>query len=397
MAAFAGLRGTGTWGTGERPKSFREMILFFNPNGQAPLTALLAKAQKETVDDPEFNWWSETLDILRLKIDNGAGYDSTDQTMTVIDKGLQCVPGDVFLCEKDEASTYDEELMIVSSVTSDTVVVFKRGISGTTPAALVDTEYLTKVSSAFEEGSGSADISQRNPSKEKNYTQIFKTSMGITGTAGSTHTRTGDSWTNDKKRKMFDHSRDLEMAFLFGRPYEDTNGDHAKRYTGGLRHFISSNVTIFGTTPTEDTLLDAIYPVFDFQGNGSGDERIMFCGNGFLNSLNRLARTSSSTRCNFDGYVKNAYGMNLQRWITPQGTFGVRTHPLLNRHGRFTYSAFIIDPSVLVWRPLKGRDTKFMDNIQDNDADERKAQWLTEVGLEIQFEATCAYLGNFVV
>ncbi len=397
MSAFAGLRGTGKWGTGERPKHFRDMILFFNANGQAPLTALMAKAQTETVDDPEFNWWYELLDVLRLRVNNGAGYDSTDNTMTVDSTGLQAVAGDVFLCEKAEATTYDEELMIVSSVTSDTVVVFKRGIANTTPAALVDNDWLTKVGSAFEEGSGSADISQRNPTKVLNYTQIFKTSLGITGTAKSTYARTGDAWTNDKKRKMFDHSRDLEMAFLFGRPYEDTSSSHPKRYTGGLRHFISTNVTIFGTTPTEDTLLDAIYPVFDFEGNGSGDERIMFCGNGFLNSLNKLARTSSSTRVNFDGYIKNAYGMRLQRWITPQGTFGVRTHPLLNRHGRFTYSAFIIDPSVLVWRPLAGRDTKFKDNIQDNDADNRKAQWLTEVGLEVQYEGTCGYLGNFLV
>jgi hypothetical protein len=42
--AIAGLRGTGDWGTDERPKNFREMILWRNPNGQAPLTAIMAKA-----------------------------------------------------------------------------------------------------------------------------------------------------------------------------------------------------------------------------------------------------------------------------------------------------------------------------------------------------------------
>ena len=38
--AVAGLRGTGDWATDERPKNFREMILWRNPNGMAPLTAL---------------------------------------------------------------------------------------------------------------------------------------------------------------------------------------------------------------------------------------------------------------------------------------------------------------------------------------------------------------------
>ncbi len=56
MAAVAGLRGTGDWGTDERPKNFREMILWRNPNGTAPIFALMARVQKESVNDPEFSW-----------------------------------------------------------------------------------------------------------------------------------------------------------------------------------------------------------------------------------------------------------------------------------------------------------------------------------------------------
>ena len=37
MFGIAGLRGTGDWGLDERPKSFREGILRFNPNGTAPI------------------------------------------------------------------------------------------------------------------------------------------------------------------------------------------------------------------------------------------------------------------------------------------------------------------------------------------------------------------------
>ena len=45
--AILGLRGTGDWGTDERPKNFRESILWMEPNGNAPLTALLSKARSE--------------------------------------------------------------------------------------------------------------------------------------------------------------------------------------------------------------------------------------------------------------------------------------------------------------------------------------------------------------
>ena len=64
--AVAGLRGTGDWATDERPKNFREMILWRNPNGMAPLTALLSKMKSESTDDPEFAWYEEELNALRL-------------------------------------------------------------------------------------------------------------------------------------------------------------------------------------------------------------------------------------------------------------------------------------------------------------------------------------------
>jgi hypothetical protein len=396
MASFAGLRGTGSWGTDERPKNFREYILWANPNGSAPLTALLARARKEKTDDPEFAWWQEKLTPVRLSINYGTNYISTDNTIVLDAGGLQLVAGDLLMYEVVESGAIANEVAMVSSVTSDTVIVVKRGVCNTTNVAWLDNGYLTKIGNAFAEGSSAPDISQRNPSKSYNYTQIFKTAMGITRTADQTTARTGDAWKNDKKRKAFDHAVDMEMAFLFGRPYEETAGlTYPRRYTGGLRYFITTNITVFATTPTEDTFFDAVYKVFDYnKDSGAGDERIVIAGNGFLNGLNKLVRSSTNSRINFDGQIK-LYGMNLQKWILPQGTLAIRTHTLLNLHGKFTNSAFVIDPSNLVYRPLQ--DTVFKDNIQLPGDDQRKAYWLTEAGLEVQHEYTMAYIGNFVV
>ena len=87
--------------------------------------------------------------------------------------------------------------------------------------------------------------------------------------------------------------------------------------------------------------------------------------------------------------------MELQRWILPQGTLYLRSHPLFNTHGRYTYSMLIVDPSALKYRYV--RDTKMEDNIQAPDDDFQKGQWLTEAGLELHHERTMAYLGNFLV
>lgn len=396
MSAFAGVRGTGNWGTDERPKNFREAILWANPNGTAPLTALLARARSEKTDDPEFSWWEEKQQIVRVQINYSTGYSDSATTLVIAADGLRLVPGDLLLVEKTETTTYDNELLEVSSVTSGTEIVVKRGAANTTAAAIANGVYLTKIGNVFGEGTGKPDISQANPTKLYNYTEIFKTACGITGTAAITRARTGDAFKNDKKRKMFDHSAALEFAFLFGRRYEGvgTNGK-PKRYTGGLRSFLTTNVTIFTTTPTEDTFLNAIYRVFDYNKDSqAGDERLILAGNGFLNSLNKLARNSSSTRVNFTEVIK-LYGMNLQRWVTPQGTFAVKTHPLMNQHGRFANSAFIIDPTNLVYR--YARDTFFWDKTQNPGDDEHTAMWFTEAGLEVHHEYTMAYIGNFVV
>jgi hypothetical protein len=390
--AFAGIRGTGSFGQDERPKNFREAILFMNPNGSAPLFALTSKARKEKVNDPEFAWFEEYLDQVRVQV-SGA-YATSVETFTLLVDGLKLVPGDVLLAEKAVTTgIYDHEIMEVSTVTNDTTVVLKRAQANTTRAALVDLQYLLKIGSVFQEGSAKATVTNRNPVKVRNYTQIFKTAISQTGTSLETKYRTGDAWANDKKRRAFDHSRDIEMAMLYGKAYEDTTGAQPKRFTAGLRSFYVTNVTAFTTTPTIDTFMNAIQGCFDWDSS-AGDERIGFCGNGFMMGLNKLVRSAPGSSVQFNEVIK-LYGMKLNEYILPMGRIAFKSHPLMNRNSRYTYSCFIVDPTMLKYRPL--RDTKFEDQIQTPGQDAREAQWLTEMGVELEFEKTGGYIENFLV
>jgi len=398
--SFLGLRGTGDWATDERPKNFRETILWRNPNGNAPLTALLAKARSESVDDPEFNWWEEQQDAFTCLL-NGAIGTGVATTFTLDGNGTnehgnRLVAGD--LLQVEDATG---EVVEVNTITSDLVIEVVRSQAGTTGAAIADNIRLTKIGSVFAEGEGSPNVSSRNPTKVFNYTQIFKTAFELTRTAKKTRTRTGDPMKNDKIRKMFDHSASLEMAFLYGRRHETTGSNgKPKRYTGGLKSFITTNKTTSGwtaTTPTPDEFINAIAPVFDYTSNGAGNQRLILAGNGALTALNRSIRNAAYTSMEMGPKITK-WGMDLREYTVPQGSFYLRTHPLLNVHPTHTNTMIVIDPSNLVYRYID--DTKIDKGpggrgIQDNDADSEKNQWLTEAGLEVEHEGTMAWFENF--
>lgn len=406
MTAIAGLRGTGDWGTDERPKDFREMIMWRNPNGVAPLTALMSRMSNDKTSDPEFNWWDESNDIVSLQVNGQAAagdsvisVDSGDPSEAnpgvVYGKATHLKPGDILQVQPgsgSEAASYDSELVIVEDVISETQFKAQRGAAGTSAGTISDDAYLLKIGSAYSEGSPSPEAVSRNPLKFYNYCQIFRTPYELTTTAQLTDTRTGDPWKNDKKRKMFDHSRDLELAFMFGKRHE-TTGANGKplRFTGGLREFLpAQNVTIkSGAYTNTRDFLDDVYPVFDFDTE-AGDERIVLAGNGAMNVLNKMADNSGDV--NFSEKITQ-YGMNFRTFEMPQGTFYFRTHPLMNRDPQYQNSLFIVDGSALRYRYL--RDTKSRDDIQPKDQDSRKGEWLTEAGLEVRHGGlTCGYVGN---
>lgn len=420
MPSFAGLRGTGDWATDQRPKNFRELIMWRNPNGQTPLTALMSQVKKESTNDPEFSWWDESVDLVRLQVNKAGDYgvadtlitiDSADPTTANPDNyygsALNLVAGDILMVEPaTDNATFDHENILVTAVHSGTSFTVQRGFAGTTAAAILDDGYLVKIGSAFAEGTDAPLAASRNPIKFSNYTQIFKTTYELTGTAEKTKTRTGDEVANDKRRKTSDHAKDLEMALFFGQKSE-TVGSNGKplRTMNGLRAQISSattkvlaaNWTIANPATAGNSLHDAISPVFDFE-SGAGDERIVFAGTNALNRFNQAIAKgtgSGAVSINYDGKEK-LYGMTFHRYAISQGTILIKTHPLMNRHPIYRNSMFVIDFSAIKYRPMEGRDTKSKDNIQGDGEDVRRGQWMTETSLEVAAGGlTCGYIGGF--
>lgn len=406
MSGIPGLRGTGDWGTDERPKDFRESILFFSPNGDAPLFALTSKMGKKTWTDPEFSWWAESNNINRLQVNGalGAGdttvvVDSADPTASTMGAlygtATHLKAGDLLLVEKADQATFDNEVIMVESVMSDTTFTVSRGAAGTTAATIADDVFLTLIGSSYAEGTSAPRATSKNPIKFSNFIQIFKDSYEITGTADHTKARTGSAWSNDKKRKLFKHSADIEWAMMFGRKSEGI-GDNGKpiRFMGGLREQIpASNVTIFASAVTAATFANAISPVFDFDFGG-GDTRIAYCGNTCRTEMGKVIQATSGIRMELGNVIK-VYGQAFQEFIVPQGRLLLKSHPLLSRHPRYRSSMFIVDPSVIKYCTMKGRpDGKIQDDVQNKDEDVRRGFIQSDCSLMVDGGGlSCAYIG----
>lgn len=405
--AVAGLRGTGDWGTDERPKDFRESILFYSPNGNAPIFALSSKAGKKTVNDPEFSWWAEANTLFRLQV-NGAldsaattvivdSADPTSSTMGALyGTAAHLKHGDLLLVEKADQATFDNEIIMVDNVVSATQFVVKRGQAGTSAASIGDDAFLTLIGSAYAEGTSVPKATSKNPVKFTNYIQIFKDTYELTGTADKTTTRTGAAWSNDKKRKLHKHSADIELSIMFGRKYE-TTGENGKplRFMGGLREQIpSTNTTVFGAPVTAASFEDAVAPAFNFDFGG-GDTRIGFMGNVARSALGRVIQATTGVRMELGSVVK-VYGVAFQEFIMPMGRVLLKSHPLLSIHPRYQKSAFILDFSAIKYTTMKGRpDGKIYDDVQAKDEDVRRGYIQTDCSLAVDGGGLSqVYLGN---
>lgn len=421
MSAVAGLRGTGDFGTDERPKNFREMILFLEPNGDAPIFGLTSKVKKRTVNDPEYNWWDEPTDLVRLQTAGSHSssatiitVDSSDPSDTLLDRNWGVAshlkPGDLLMVEKADSATFDNEFLLVTSVISDTQFVVSRGAMGSNAATIADNSFLLLMGSVYAEGTAAPEARSRNPIKYYNLVQIFKDAYEITGTVEVTRFRTGNPWSNDKKRKMHDHARAIEWSMMFGKRSEST-GSNGKplRTMNGLRAQIPATRTkVFTATAANqisfERFLDAIYRVWDYS-SGAGDTRVAFCGNDALNTINKMVQRAPSADMQWGGIVK-VYGMNLRELVFPQGRLLMRTHPLLNRHasvtatgaytnGPYASSLWALDFSAIEYVTLPGRDTKTKDDVQNRDEDVRRGFIQTDCSLQLDKGGlTCAYIGG---
>lgn len=416
MPSFLGMRGTGDWVSNQRPENWRETLLYLYPNGKAPLTAILSMMGSEVTNDSTYHWWQKALPDQRATITGiytDAGLSSAYASGGVAGNTLYVKMSEVD--SKKFIASHAVLLIPASVVPAQFSARVMAKVTATTQAGA--SSYLTvKLLEADDNGTGGVDLSDAtvalvagtinpeggtsptslmyDPEESYNYTQIFRNSLEHTRTAQKTRLRTGDQVQQAKRECLELHGIEQEKAFIFGvRSLGVGSNNKPERTTGGILSSLSTNISDYtqldgsGTwlSGGEDWLDDMLEQIFRY-----GDtEKIGFCGSGALKGINRLAKNRGTFELTA---MKASYGIKVLEWVTAFGTLYLKTHPLFTYEPTLRNSILIVQPNLLVYRPLKDSDTKYLPNRQANDLDGEKSEYLTEAGLETHFEQAHGWL-----
>ena len=380
MAAIAGMRGTGSWGSDERPKNYRELLLRLFPHDKAPLMAIMSKLKEESVDDPEFKVFIKGIPQQVVQVLT-AGYNATDDPVVVPISGTNLntyfKPGHVVM----NIDT-GEVMWVTVSSTANQITCSRPH----TKYAGDLNDYVLVIGTAHAEGADVPAAIEYPPSVVSNFTQIFRNVINQTRTARATRLRTGDQVKEAQKECLLLHNIEMEKAFLFGEAKEDTTGQ-PKRTTKGLYKFISSNVKDYTAGLDIDTWENDLENIFRY----GSSQKLLLAGARVINCMNKLARSNSSVDL---GPRAETYGLRVWSYLTPFGELVMKLHPLLSENTIFNKWGFIIDLDQLRYRYLAGSDTKYLRNRQGPGIDGVMDEYLTEAGLECRFEETHAVIKN---
>lgn len=420
--AFLGMRGNGDWVANQQPEDFRQSILYLNPNGAAPLTGITSMMGSEECSDPTIHWWTKNLPTETVALNTSGVYKQNTLTSKYVEgTDPQPAAGDVFylnLATSDDASIFRKGMTVqmeklgdyryhtkgvvrdVSQNGSSSYIAVELNEASDGTYDIDEVNRVTVIGTQNPEGGTRPDAVAYDPVEYYNYTQIFRTPVLITNTARNTQLRTGDALAEAKREALQLHGIQIEKALIFGVRSSRTgqNGKPERTMDGILpalqrESATNGNVEAFGHVspfntndwltvtdglPLGEQWLDKKLEILFRYGEM---EKLALCGSGALLGIQELAKISGQINIT---PMTVSYGIKVMEWITPYGTLYFKTHPLLTQNPAYRYSTVIVEPHRLKIRPLRNRDTKYIEDADgmNNGLDAYSGEWITEMTLE---------------
>lgn len=350
----------------------KDKIFLLEPSAN-PLTLFMQKLNRESVGAYKFEMLEDRATPLNDRINNSGGHAAGATTITV-DNGAYFQVDDIVIVQRTG------ETMIVSTVSTNTLNV-GRSWGTTAAAALLDNDQLTILGSARAEFATANTSVATKLTTLYNLTQTFRDPFSVSRRLLKSELYGGNILAYLHRARMIEHAKDIEISLLFGEQ-GDSSGQSS---TGGLNEFISTNSTNFGGAIGS---LEEVFSAAEGDFRYGSSDKVMFAGFPVVSNISLLAEQSLQTVP-----PTKTYGIDVRELVTPFGRYMIVPHKLMEGD-TFKKYALIADLSNLGYRYLKDSDTQLRTNIQAPDADGRKDEILSDVGLFRVLEETHAKWTN---
>jgi hypothetical protein len=330
---------------------------------------------KAPTGNPTFTWFEDYYGGRYAKV-SGTYSASGGVTITVSGAGSSSAyiftVGDII---RNARTGENMKVATVATAATITIAAGGRAYGTTAAAAGADGDGLFIIGNVSEENAGARNMNTTRTTPATNYTQIFKTTIGVSGTEANADLYGGKDLPYLRAKMGTQHALDIERAFWFGQKNSTTgtNG-HPERSTGGVLEFLTSGNGYVQDQGGPVTASD--FNLFLREGFTYGNsDKYLFCGGLVLQAINEFARGQLLTNV-----ADKTYGVKIITYVTPFGTVNLVHNPLFVQD--YSGYAFLLDMECFKYRFMNNRDTKLMTNVQAPDVDGEIDQYVTECGLQ---------------
>lgn len=389
----AGIVASNLFTKDQAAKSFSGMIARFMPMGDSPIFAMTSMMRTETALQFQHGYFSKAMIFPSVTLSAQAA--AADAILNVTSTA-NIVPG--MLLRPDGAST---EIMLVLGVLGATQLQVQRGVGNTASAIIPISTLCIQVGNANEEASLRPLAVSISTVLQNNYTQIYRNTWAVSGTAAETQMIAGEGNVAESKMDCAAlHAADIEKGIIWGQKYLGMRNNQLFHTMDGILSIVvaqaAANSVTLGATTSFSQLETAIDPVFNVRTDQMiGNERVFFVGGVARRILNNIFRLNSSYFVE-DGVTN--YGLQFSTMKLTRGVLRLVEHPLLNAFGSgasYAKMGIIVDLASFNLAYLGNRKTKALDLMGDDGVDAIGGTLTTEVTTLVKNPQAFAALYNF--
>ena len=356
-----GIFQTETGNQDRRPGVWMDGVAYLDPERVA-FTAVLSKLPSKPVTDPTFKLFER---------EHRTRWVRAAEAMDASETGLDVAASEVF--RVGDIILMDDERMYVSALASATSLTVVRGYVGSTAATHNDNAWIKILFQKQTEHGSSGTPIQTDYTTQENHVQIFKEAYGESNTSKATKRRGPSQLSEERARVLESLRRDQEQMVVWGKKRIERSSGVITRYSGGLDEFVSTNrIDLEGALELGD-----IGYIINQSTRFGSSKKLWFVGRDALYQLSSLGLDFVQI-----DQATSVLGMSVKRVRGPHGEFSLIEHrDFENAHGG---RIMIVDPRHVAMAVL--RKMKHESNIQDNDVDGVKHQFIGEMGLWLDTE-----------